>query len=49
MCEQLNIVGFLYLPVPFLNPVLEKAFYSFLVKKKKKKKLGPLCSSAVFN
>ena len=43
--EQLNIVGFLYLLVPFLYPVLEKTFYSFLVQKK----LGPLCSSAVFN
>lgn len=46
VCEQLNIVGFLYLLVPFLYPVLEKTFYSFLVQKKK---LGPLCSSAVFN
>lgn len=45
VCEQLNIVGFLYLLVPFLYPVLEKTFYSFLVQKK----LGTLCSSAVFN
>lgn len=45
VCEQLNIVGFLYLLVPFLYPVLEKIVYSFLVQKK----LGPLCSSAVFN
>lgn len=34
VCEQLNIVGFLYLLVPFLYPVLEKTFYSFLVQKK---------------
>lgn len=45
VCEQLNIVGFLYLLVPFLHPVLEKTFYSFLVQKK----LGLLCRSAVFN
>lgn len=45
VCEQLNIVGFLYLLVPFLYPVLEKTFYSFLVQKK----LGPLRSSAVFS
>lgn len=45
VCEQLNIVGFLYLLIPLLYPVLEKTFYSFLVQKK----LGPLCSSAVFS
>lgn len=45
VCEQLNIVGFLYLLVPFLYPVLEKTFYSFLVQKK----LVLLRRSAVFN
>lgn len=34
VCEQLNIVGFLYLLIPLLYPVLEKTFYSFLVQKK---------------
>lgn len=37
--------GSLYLLGPFLYPVLEKTFYSFLVQKNS----GPLCSSAVFN
>lgn len=45
VCEQLNILSFLYLLVPFLYPVPEKTFYSFLVQKK----LGLLCRSAVFN
>ena len=46
VCEQLNIVDFLYLLLSSLYPVLKKTFYLFLVKKTKS---GSLSRSAVFN